>query len=166
MVPRGTGGHTPGREGGVGGVLRERGIPQWTFTDDGGKGSLHRGGPTGREVCVPSSTGRNRPGGNARVFQAERRAKDRAQARRTLLLKVSKIWGRGHFAARAITTDRDLIASLGMFHLEGEEVEQGDFKASFLFLTPCESMFKIYLNIYNAVWTHLPRILNSSHPST
>lgn len=124
MVPRGTGGHTPGREGGVGGVLRERGIPQWTFTDDGGKGSLHRGGPTGQEVCVPSSTGRNRPGGNARVFQAERRVKDRAQARRTLLLKVSKIRGRGHFAARAITTERDLIASLGMFLWKGKRLNK------------------------------------------
>lgn len=48
----GRGRHAPGREGGVRGVLRERGISQWTFTDDDGKGSLHRGRPTGREVCV------------------------------------------------------------------------------------------------------------------
>lgn len=81
MVPRGTGGHTPGREGGVGGVLRERGIPQWTFTDDGGKGSLHRGGPTGREVCVPQGeTGQEAMRGCSRQ-RDEQRIEQRPDAR-------------------------------------------------------------------------------------
>lgn len=42
----GRGRHTPGREGGVRGVLRERDISYGTCTDDDGKGT------TGWEVCV------------------------------------------------------------------------------------------------------------------
>ena len=61
-----------------------------------------------------------------------------------------------------MTADRDLVDPWPSLIWEGKGLNQVILNLPSYF--DCESMLKIYLNIYNTVGTHLLRILTSLYP--
>lgn len=61
-----------------------------------------------------------------------------------------------------MTADRDLVNPWPSLIWEGKGLNQVILNLPSYF--DCASMFKIYLNIYNTVGTHLLRILTSLYP--